>query len=94
MDSREINKMEQAGLNVLEIGREGEIVHQTAIKDENKYCNSCAYLRFYPDPDPDDWFEDDNQKAYCKKCEKDIEGDLRPNECLRVNVPAFCPIRD
>lgn len=43
-------------------------------------------------PDPNDWFNDDNEKALCKESEnKLIEGMLRPYE--RVLIPDWCPLK-
>lgn len=43
-------------------------------------------------PDPNDWFNDDDEKALCKESEnKLIEGMLRPYE--RVLIPDWCPLK-
>lgn len=42
-------------------------------------CRECPYCRITPDPDPDDWFNDDDEKALCTESgNKLIEGMLRP----------------
>lgn len=30
-------------------------------------CRECPHCRIAPDPDPDDWFNDDDEKALCKE---------------------------
>lgn len=43
-------------------------------------------------PDPDDWFNDDDEKALCKEAgNKLIERMLRPYE--RVLIPDWCPLK-
>lgn len=46
---------------------------------EIKQCRECPHCLIVPDPDPNDWFNDDDEKALCKESEnKLIEGMLRP----------------
>lgn len=60
------------------------------IKKEIIQCRECPYCRIVPDPD--DWFNDDDEKALCKESEnKLIEGTLRPYE--RVLIPDWCPLK-
>ena len=55
-------------------------------------CRECPHCRIAPDPDPDDWFNDDDEKALCKEAgNKLIEGMLRPYE--RVLIPDWCPLK-
>lgn len=43
-------------------------------------------------PDPNDWFNDDDEKALCKESKnKLIEGMLRPYE--KVLIPDWCPLK-
>lgn len=56
---------------------------------EIKQCRECPNCRIYPDPDPDDWFND--EKAFCKEANKLIEGMLRPYE--KVLIPDWCPLK-
>ncbi|PLX26974.1 hypothetical protein C0583_05285 [Candidatus Parcubacteria bacterium] len=57
-------------------------------------CIDCSYHRELPDPDPDDWFCDDDVKVVCtkKKPSKNITVACRPyntrNEC---DIPEWCP---
>lgn len=53
-------------------------------------CRECPHCRIAPDPD--DWFNDDDEKALCKEAgNKLIEGMLRPYE--RVLIPDWCPLK-
>lgn len=43
-------------------------------------------------PDPDDWFNDDDEKALCTESgNRLIEGMLRPYE--KVIIPDWCPLK-
>lgn len=49
---------------------------------EIKQCPHCLIV-----PDPNDWFNDDDEKALCKESEnKLIEGMLRPYERVQIGV--------
>lgn len=55
-------------------------------------CRECPNCRIVPDPDPDDWFNDDDEKALCKEMgDKVIEDMLRPYE--KVAIPNWCPLK-
>lgn len=55
-------------------------------------CRECPNCRIVPDPDPDDWFSDDDEKALCKETgDKVIEDMLRPYE--KVAIPNWCPLK-
>lgn len=55
-------------------------------------CRECPHCRIAPDPDPDDWFNDDDEKALCKEVgNKLIERMSRPYE--RVLIPDWCPLK-
>ena len=63
------------------------------IKIEN--CHECQFKKVEIDPDPDDWFNDDDVKVVCtKKRNKVITSACRPynikKEC--VGVPDWCPL--
>ena len=88
----EIKKFEKAGIHVQCVQEDGKVAYQTKV-DFNT-CNSCAYLRLLPDPDPSDWFDDDDQKAICGKIGKKIEGALSVFEASRVEIPSWCPKKE
>lgn len=58
------------------------------IKKEITQCRECPYCRIVPDPD--DWFNDDDEKALCTESgNRLIEEMLRPYE--KVIIPDWCP---
>lgn len=64
------------------------------VKFEKKItqCRKCPHCRIVPDPDPSDWFNDDDEKAFCREAgHKLIENMLRPYE--RIIIPDWCPLR-
>lgn len=63
------------------------------IKIEN--CHQCQFHKVENDPDPDDWFNDDDVKVVCtKKHNKTITSACRPynikKEC--AGIPNWCPL--
>lgn len=64
------------------------------VKFEKKItqCRECPHCRIVPDPDPSDWFNDDDEKAFCREAgHKLIENMLRSYE--RIIIPDWCPLR-
>ena len=60
------------------------------IKKEITQCRECPYCRIVPDPDG--WFNDDDEKALCTESgNRLIEGMLRPYE--KVIIPDWCPLK-
>lgn len=59
-------------------------------------CINCPHHQVLPDPDPDDWFCDDDKKVVCTKVEppKNVAVAIRPYK-LRVEalVPDWCPLK-
>lgn len=35
-------------------------------------CMDCPHHQVYPDPDPDDWFCDDDEKVVCNMADRNI----------------------
>lgn len=60
--------------------------------DEEKTCINCPSHEVLPDPDPYDWFCDDDVKVVCKENGKNITVACRPyrteKEC---EIPKWCP---
>lgn len=59
-----------------------------------EYCNQCPGLLRQREPDPDDWFNDDDEGRYCKHVlekgnPKKIEGMCRPYE--KTTPAIWCP---
>lgn len=50
--------------------------------DQPKNCLDCAFHKVIPDPDPFDWFNDDDQAVVCtkKKQKKDLESKYRADQ--------------
>lgn len=91
-DYDEIKKFEAAGFNVTFTGSNGKLEYSTQGSCDDKYCDSCEFLRLLPDPDPFDWFRDGNMKAVCFKVNGLIMGALeRPSEWTNIHRPLFCP---
>lgn len=69
-----------------------KVIYQTEIQQ----CRQCPNCYISPDPDSEDWFEDDNEKAHCRAIKDEnglsrfIEGDLRPYE--EIPIPNWCPL--
>lgn len=64
------------------------------VKFEKKItqCRECPHCRIVPDPDPSDWFNDDDEKAFCREAGHElIENMLRPYE--RIIIPDWCPLK-
>lgn len=89
---KEIKKMEEAGLTVVAT-QNGQLSHVTGgINTDSNVCDSCSNLIFTPDPDPDDWFRDGDQKAECMLMHATIEDGLeRPSEMINIAKPLWCP---
>lgn len=57
----------------------------SVVFQEIKQCRECPHCRIAPDPD--DWFNDDDEKALCKEAgNKLIEGMLRPYERVLIRI--------
>ncbi len=87
--SNEIKRYEEAGMKVQCTQADGKLTYQTKV-DPNT-CNGCEHFRLLPDPDPFDWFDDDDQKAICEKCNATIAQALSVFEANSVRIPSWCP---
>lgn len=90
---KEIQEMEAAGLNVVAVDADGKLAHVTGgINQDTNFCDSCPALAFLPDPDPGDWFRDNDQKAVCETMKAVIKGSLEsPSEMVNIRKPLWCP---
>jgi len=60
-----------------------------------KNCIDCLAHRVLPDPDPHDWFCDDDMKVVCNINNKIITCACRPyNIRKECNVPEWCPVTE
>jgi len=59
-------------------------------------CISCSFAKFERDPDPYDWFCDDDTKIICTagKKQRQVCGGVRPYELKKVEAPKWCILRD
>lgn len=61
-------------------------------------CTECPHHEVRPDPDPDDWFCDDDVKVVCKKTEREdntITAACRPYRVKEESdVPEWCPLKE
>jgi hypothetical protein len=57
-------------------------------------CIDCRKCHTFTDPDPHDWFCDDNQAMVCTATKEWtlIEDMLRPYEVKDVEAPSWCPL--
>jgi hypothetical protein len=72
------------------------VVTHTATLTINN-CTECPHHKVLPDPDPDDWFCDDDVKVVCTLTERKantITSACRPyNKKKESEVPEWCPLR-
>jgi len=58
-------------------------------------CLDCAFHKILHDPDPDDWFCDDDMKIHCTKEEKDVMVSIRPYNLRKEgSSPKWCPLKN
>ena len=63
------------------------------IKIKINNCIDCLHHDIQPDPDPDDWFNNDDIKVYCEKAKKYITRMCRPHHTRdECNIPDWCPL--
>ena len=56
------------------------------------YYVQCPHCIILPDPDPYDWFCDDDVKLFCEKLKRTVAAALRPHEGDKVDIPSDCPL--
>lgn len=65
-------------------------------KKKIKCCMDCSYHKVLPDPDPYDWFNDDDVKVKCTLSRKEkpfITVACRPYNTRRETlIPKWCPL--
>lgn len=58
-------------------------------------CIDCKHHRVEADPDPDDWFNDDDVKVICMLNFKYITSACRPYQTrAECETPAWCPLKE
>lgn len=64
------------------------------LKIKVETCMDCPFSKVLPDPDPNDWFCDDDIKIVCLKANKNITVACRPyNDRKETSIPSWCPIK-
>ena len=89
--SSKYKEYEDMGMDVVAINDKGQMQYATKMNIDLEYCDSCKCLVFAPDPDPHDWFRDDDKKAICTALNAKIAGALEYNELTNIRKPLFCP---
>ena len=91
-DLRKIKEYEKLGINVVVLGSDGKIDYSTQGMC-GEFCDRCSALRLLPDPDPYDWFRDEDMKAVCSLMGNAvIRGSLEtPSEYTGIPKPLYCP---
>lgn len=66
----------------------------TKLQFEIENCMDCPFHKIMADPDPNDWFNDDDEKIVCTKINKNITTACRPyNRRKESEIPEWCPIK-
>lgn len=56
-------------------------------------CMDCKYHQVLPDPDPDDWFCDDDEKVICTLAKRNVTVACRPHHKRKeCTTPSWCPL--
>lgn len=56
-------------------------------------CTSCPHHEVVPDPDPDDWFCDDDVRVVCLLAKKTVVSGCRPYRIKKESErPGWCPL--
>ena len=56
-------------------------------------CIDCPFHDVLPDPDPNDWFCDDDVKVICRKLNKEVTWMCRPYNIRKESeIPDWCPL--
>ena len=91
MNEKEIKEFEEKGFCVTDINSSGKLEYATKKEISDDFCDSCEHLKFAPDPDPDDWFRDNDQKAICMAKKVVMYPSLMYNELTQIPKPLYCP---
>lgn len=91
----EIKNFEELGVDCMVVNDRGKVVYKTDKAPTECVCTSCKYCKVEPDPDPYDWFNDDDVKIHCSLCEKDVACSLRPYEAYSFKIARDrCPMTE
>ena len=56
-------------------------------------CLDCPFHSVERDPDPDDWFNDDDVKVVCKKIDRNVTVACPYRTREESETPEWCPIK-
>ena len=88
----EIKEYEEAGIDVVAIDHDGALAYSSQGMGGCEYCDHCSSFRLLPDPNPFDWFRDDDMKAVCLEVNGVIASSLEgPGEYTNIRKPLYCP---
>ena len=67
----------------------------TTIKFDCTSCMDCPKHEVQSDPDPNDWFCDDDKKVYCREAKRYSTVACRPYNLRKETtpIPDWCPLR-
>ena len=89
---QEIKEFEKSGISVVAVDSAGRLSYSTQGVGGSEYCDQCSAFRLLPDPDPFDWFRDNDMKAVCLEVNGVIASSLeRPSEYTNICKPIYCP---
>lgn len=61
---------------------------------EIENCIDCPFHTVERDPDPHDWFNDDDVKVVCQKAKRNVTEACRPHHTRKESsVPKWCPLK-
>ena len=82
--------IEECGKLVVKKDNDGKF--HFSMEGKRECCNNCSAFTLLPDPDPDDWFRDEDMKAVCLEVNGVIQGSLeKPSEWQNIPKPLYCP---
>ena len=84
LSDEEIKKLEDAGLDVLEVSTRGKIQYESKKVENTVCCRACENFRLLPDSDSNDWFRDNDQKAVCTANKEVLARFLDPWEASEI----------
>lgn len=59
------------------------------IVNEIEKCTQCPHCTILPDPDPYDWFCDDDVKLFCEKLKRTVAAALDPTKVTKLIFPVI-----
>ena len=70
-----------------------EVETKTVVTIQLSNCIDCTHHKVMRDPDPSDWFCDDDVKVVCSKANRNITVSCRPYNTQKESaIPDWCPL--